>query len=55
MKELETQLMDAAAVIVNDVFKGTKAAHQRVRKATLEIARIGKEYRKASIAADKKA
>lgn len=55
MKELTKKLVAAASIIVADAEKNTKAAHARIRRATLEIAKLGKEYRKASIAEDKAA
>ncbi len=54
MKNLIDKLVENANIIIADSQKDTKAAHARIRKATLEIAKIGKEYRKASIEADKK-
>ena len=33
--------------------ENTKASEARVRKATIELEKLGKEYRKASIAARK--
>lgn len=38
----------------NNIQKGNKAAGARARKASLEIEKLLKEYRKASIEADKK-
>jgi hypothetical protein len=37
-----------------DIDKATKAAEGRVRKATLVLEKLGKEYRKLSIAQHKK-
>lgn len=54
MDQLKLQLLEAAQVIVSDIQKDTKAASARVRKATLAVAKLGKEYRKLSIAAEKK-
>ncbi len=34
--------------------EGNKAASRRVRKLTLELTKVGKQYRKESIVADKK-
>lgn len=38
----------------NNIQKGNKAAGARARKASLEIEKLLKEYRKVSIEADKK-
>ena len=54
MENLINKLVENANIIITDSLKDTKAAHARIRKATLEIAKIGKEYRKVSIEADKK-
>lgn len=53
MKELTNNLVALCEQILKDSKADTKAAHQRIRKATSQIAKIGKEYRKASIEADK--
>ena len=53
MKELEMQLAELGKTLAENCGKDTKAAHMRIRKATLEIAKLGKEYRKVSIEADK--
>lgn len=52
MQELEMKLAELCKGIVEDCGKNSKAAHQRIRKATLEIAKTGKLYRKASLEAD---
>lgn len=56
MKKLATQLAELCGAVIADIEKveTNKAAAARVRKATLEIAKVGKEFRKASIAAAKK-
>lgn len=54
MEETKKALLEAAQTIVNDIDKPGKAPARRVRKATLTIAKVGKEYRKVSIEADKK-
>ncbi|MBQ4278086.1 MAG: histone H1 [Bacteroidaceae bacterium] len=56
MKELIAKINELVDVIKADVEKSesNKAAAARVRKATLELEKVGKEYRKASIAAAKK-
>jgi len=53
MEEIKIILKENAQVILNDIDKDSKAARQRVRKATLRIAKAGKAYRKASLEADK--
>lgn len=56
MKKLVEQIKAQVAVIAADIDKveTNKAAAARVRKATLELAKVGKEFRKASVAAAKK-
>ena len=53
MKELEERIAALCGEIIKDVEKNTKAAHARIRKATLNLEKVAREYRKASIAADK--
>lgn len=53
MKEIQDKIQQACLAFVNDAAKDSKAAHARMRKATLEIAKLGKEYRRLSIEADK--
>jgi hypothetical protein len=55
MKELENQIVELCQGFIADSAKDSKAARQRMRRATLQIAKLGKEYRKLSIEADKKA
>lgn len=50
MEAIKSQLKEAAQVILNDIDKDSKAAQQRVRKATLVIAKSGKDYRRATLA-----
>lgn len=53
MKELELKLVEACKAFIADAEgKPTKAAHKRMRRNTLLIGKLGKEYRKLSIAAD---
>jgi hypothetical protein len=58
MTELAERIVDAMKEFVenakNNIQKGNKAAGARARKASLEIEKLLKEYRKASIEADKK-
>jgi len=56
MKELISKINTLVDEIKADIEKSesNKAAAARVRKATLELEKVGKEYRKASIAAAKK-
>lgn len=55
MKELIAQINALVDEIKADLEKSevNKAAAARVRKATLELEKVAKEYRKASIAAAK--
>lgn len=54
MKELTEQLVAQCNIILAEAAKKeSKAGHARIRKATLAITKIGKEYRKASLEADK--
>lgn len=53
MKEITEKIVALCDGIIKDAGKESKAAHVRIRKATLEIARLGKEYRKLSIEADR--
>jgi hypothetical protein len=58
MKELVEKIQEVYAAFEADanaqVEKGNKAAGARARKASLEIEKLLKEYRKVSIEADKK-
>lgn len=56
MKELIAKINELVDAIKADIEKSesNKAAAARVRKATLDLEKVGKEYRKASIAASKK-
>lgn len=54
MKEIKAQIKEVAAAMLADLEKDTKAANARVRKATLTLAKLGKDFRKASIEAEKK-
>ena len=50
MEKLIAQIKDQIAAICADIDKvENKAAKARVRKATLALEKIGKEYRKASV------
>lgn len=54
MEKIMNELAIQAGIIVAEAAKkDSKAGHQRIRKATLQIAKLGKEYRKLSIEADK--
>lgn len=53
MEELKNALRASAQAILNDIDNDTKAARRRVRKATLQVAKLGKDYRKASLETDK--
>lgn len=55
MEKLIEQICAACDAIKADIVKtDNKAAQARVRKATLELEKLGKEYRKASVASAKK-
>lgn len=58
MTELAVRITDAMTEFAENaklnIQKGNKAAGARARKASLEIEKLLKEYRKASIEADKK-
>ena len=49
LQEIKTQLEDFAKNAEAQVEKGTKAAGTRARKATLELTKLFKEFRKKSI------
>ena len=48
MENIKSSLAEQAQIILNDINKDNKAAHARVRKATLAI-----QYRRLSIEEDK--
>jgi len=54
MQDLIKKIQDTINEINRDIDKTTKAAEGRVRKATLTMEKLGKEYRKLSIAQHKK-
>lgn len=51
---MEAMLMDLAMDLRKASEKGNKAASQRVRTGTIKFAKLAKQYRKESIAADRK-
>jgi len=53
MEELIASLKQELINIQSDIDKQTKAAEGRVRKATLNLEKLGKSYRKQSIAQHK--
>lgn len=53
MEELVAKIKEQIDVVLADIEKGTKASEARVRKATLELEKLGKQYRKESVAARK--
>lgn len=53
MKELTETIVALCGQIIADSEKETKAAHQRIRKNLTALSKVGKEYRKASVEADK--
>ncbi len=57
MKELIAQIdgiLDALKADLAKAAEGNKAAAARARKATLELEKLGKEFRKVSVAEAKK-
>lgn len=54
IKKMEAMLMDLAMDLRKASEKGNKAASQRVRTGTIKFAKLAKQYRKESIAADRK-
>lgn len=55
MKELIEKIVASCDAIKEDIVKENNlAAQARVRKQTLNLEKLGKEYRKASVAAAKK-
>ena len=55
MEKIIEQIVAECQAFIADSEKGTKAAHRRMRKNTQNIAKLGKEFRKVSLAEDKKA
>lgn len=53
MKEIQNQIVEACKAFIADSEKDTKAARQRMRRATLQITKLGKQFRALSIEADK--
>ena len=49
MEEVKKGMKEAIEAILADIDKDTKAAAARVRKATLQLEKLGKEYRKISL------
>lgn len=54
IKQMEAMLMELSMDLKKASEKGNKAASQRVRTGTIKFAKLAKEYRKESIAADRK-
>ena len=54
VKKMKRMLMDLAVDLTKASEKGNRAASQRVRTGTIKFAKISKQYRKESVAADKK-
>lgn len=55
MKEIIDQILTKMEDIKADIVKeNNKAAQARVRKATLELEKLGKQYRRATLEASKK-
>jgi len=53
MEELIKEMKNQMEIINKDIYKATKASEARVRKATLAFDKLGKRYRKESIAQHK--
>ena len=55
MENIQNQLVEIMQGFIADAQKkSNKSAHQRMRKATLAIAKLGKEFRRLSLEEDKK-
>ena len=54
MEKLKNDIKAQVNAILADIDKSTAASAARVRKATLALEKLGKEYRKESVAAFKK-
>lgn len=54
MENLKEQIKAQIDAILADIDKPTAASAARVRKATLALEKLGKEFRKASVATFKK-
>lgn len=54
MQELINKIAEQCQAFLDDSMKDSKVAHKRMRKATQTIAKLGKEFRKLSVEADRK-
>jgi len=54
MKELKDKIVNICNAIVTDAAKDNKAANRRIRKNLLELKKLQKEFRVASLEAEKK-
>lgn len=54
IRKMEGMLMDLAMDLRKASEKGNRAAAQRVRTGTIKLAKLSKQYRKESVAAEKK-
>lgn len=55
MKETQDQIVTLMNAFIEDANKKpNKAAHQRMRKVTLQLAKLGKEFRRLSLEEDSK-
>ncbi len=53
MKEIQEKIAAICKSFIEDAEgKPSKAAHKRMRKATLEIAKLGKDFRRLSLEED---
>ena len=54
LEKLQNEIIAHMQNFMADAAKPSKAARQRQRKATLEIAKLGKQYRALSLEEDRK-
>lgn len=54
IKKMEAMLVDLTKDLSKAAEKGNKAASQRVRTGTIKFGKLAKQYRKESVAADRK-
>lgn len=54
MEQIKNQLVEQMTAFIADAQKNSKSAHARMRKATLNITKLGKEFRRISIEEDRK-
>ncbi len=55
MEKIQNELVNIMKGFIADAEKkATKAGHQRMRAATLKLAKLGKDFRRLSLEEDKK-